>query len=360
MKTKRSTLLGLAAALAATPAGLHGQELFSVTGLSRPAAAALQPTDAAPWELTIGQSVSPGRIVVAAGAQLMLYEPSGAVLVLLGPAEIEVTRDAMQDEVLLQLKAGQLVVASDRPAGTGRPLLVRTVLTAQPPLAVEFLVGPGQTFVACEPDRVAVGYLGDLPAGHLSVGVGSSSLTLAAGQLLTVERSGASHVDALGGWLAEQGLDRAWGRDLGVRSAQTARLGVEASLFRTIISWDRRAEAAYVVPLIRPAAPGFEIRQTLQAVTIAARPTGRGGVVGTEPTAGANEVPVLSPAAASVQNLREVGGGVTAIELNRNASALLSATGSQGLGFRGLRLLAIPGTQGGIPTVGPPGLGGRN
>ena len=360
MKNKLLTSLLALAALAILPASLPAQDLFSVTGLSRPGAATWTPADGTAGELAVGQPVGPGRLAVAPEAQVMLYEPSGAALVVLGPADLTVERDAVQDEIILQLRAGKLACASDRAAGAGRALLLGAVVAAQPPLSVQCLVGPGQTFLACDAAGATLGYLGDPAAGGLTVSVGSSSLALATGQLLTVERSGQSQVASLGDWLAEQGFDRAWGRDLGVRSAQVARHDVESNLFQTIISWDRYAGAAYVAAQIRPAPPSFEIRQTVQTVTTVTRPTGRGGADQTEPTAGANEVPVLSPAAASVQNLREVGGGVTAIELNRNASALLSATGSQGLGFRGLRLLAIPGSQGGIPTVGPPGLGGRN
>lgn len=360
MKGESRIRLATLVVLTILPAGLLAQDLFSVTGLSRGGAATWAAADGVAGELAVGQPVGPGRLAVAPDAQVMLYEPSGAVLVVLGPADLTVERDAVQDEILLQLRAGRLACASDRPAGSGRALLLSVVLTEQPPLDVEFLVGPGQTFVVSDSQRVAVGYLGDPAAGGLAVSVGSSSLALTTGQLLAVERTGQSQVASLGDWLVEQGFDRAWGRDLGVRSAQVARHDVESNLFQTIISWDRYAGAAYVAAQIRPAPPSFEIRQTVQTVTTLARPTGRGGAVQTEPTAGANEVPVLSPAAASVQNLREVGGGVTAIELNRNASALLSATGSQGLGFRGLRLLAIPGSQGGIPTVGPPGLGGRD
>lgn len=352
--------LATLAVLAFLPAGIRAQDLFSVTGLSRPGAATWTPADGTAGELAVGQPVGPGRLTVAPEAQVMLYEPSGAALVVLGPADLTVERDAVQDEILLQLRAGKLACASDRAAGAGRALLLGAAVAAQPPVSLQCLVGPGQTFLACDAAGATLGYLGDPAAGGLTVSVGSSSLALATGQLLTVERSGQSQVASLGAWLAEQGFDRAWGRDLGVRSAQVARHDVESNLFQTIISWDRYAGAAYVAAQIRPAPPSFEIRQTVQTVTTVTRPTGRGGAVQTEPTAGANEVPVLSPAAASVQNLREVGGGVTAIELNRNASALLSATGSQGLGFRGLRLLAIPGSQGGIPTVGPPGLGGQN
>jgi hypothetical protein len=67
---------------------------------------------------------------------------------------------------------------------------------------------------------------------------------------------------------------------------------------------------------------------------------------------------LFSPAAAAVQNLRNVGAGVTAAVLNSNAATVLERTGSQGLGFRGLQQLAIPGTtSAGTRTVGPAGLG---
>jgi hypothetical protein len=53
-----------------------------------------------------------------------------------------------------------------------------------------------------------------------------------------------------------------------------------------------------------------------------------------------------------------VGQGVTAIVLNNIAAALLQATGSQGLGFRGLQQLSVPGFFGpGFRTPGPSGLG---
>ena len=142
-------------------------------------------------------------------------------------------------------------------------------------------------------------------------------------------------------------------------SRRESRRDVEANLFHNIIAWDRYAGAGHVVPRLEPPRFNPEIRTTIQTVTTPSRPTTRSQSVQTTPFPGANSVPTASPAAASVQNLQNVGQGVTAILLNNNAAALLLATGSRGLGFGGPAQLSIPGFSGGVRTIGPAGLGAQ-
>jgi len=94
-------------------------------------------------------------------------------------------------------------------------------------------------------------------------------------------------------------------------------------------------------------------------VTVSQSTAAAAGAVQTQPFNAANEVPLLSPAAASVQNARGIGAGISALGLNNNAALLLRQTGSRGLGFRGLEQLAIPGLSPGGRTIGPAGLGAK-
>jgi hypothetical protein len=351
----------LTGVLAGCGSAAYAQELFAVTGLSQPGVAALDTADGARWELSVGRPVIPGRIEVADGGQLMLFEPSGAVVIALGPASVAVAYEEGRDEIQLELRNGKLLLASSRQAGVGRAIAVTARTPAQPPLSVDVLVGLGQTCVYRDEDRVGVAYVAEEVAAPIVVGVGGSSISLSSGQLLTVDPAAGPQVGPLANWLAEQGFERTCGRDLGVASAQMSRRYVETSLFENIIAWDRYAGAPHVAARLREQRFSLEIRQTVQTVTTPTRPISRGGPVPTEPFPAANEVPPLSPAAASVQNLRQVGQGVTAIELNRRAATLLELTGSQGLGFRGLRNLAIPGfSPGGVRTTGPAGLGAQH
>ncbi len=357
--------------LAGLPAA-RGQELFFVTGLSHEGSARLEAADGRQQELSLGRSVTPGTLQVADGARLMLLEESGVVAVVLGPATIAATRDDLTNGIQLDLRSGKLLFASSRGAGEGRPIIVLAQLSEQPDRApavmpgsprveLELPIEPGRTLLTRNETGLAVGYLTDGTPPWITPRVNGAAIELPSGQLLTVDVAGTHQVAAMGDWLSEQGFRQAWGRELGVASAHTSRPDVEAKLFDNIIAWDRYAGATYVVSRLREQRFDIEIRQTVQTVTSANRPSQKGGKVETQPFAAANEVPLLSPAAASVQNMRDVGQGVTAQRLNSSAASLLESTGSRGLGFRGLRQLAVPGvTDAGVRTVGPAGLGAQN
>jgi hypothetical protein len=206
--------------------------------------------------------------------------------------------------------------------------------------------------------RFGLAYLGDGAAAALAVRANDAPVSLPPGQLLTLDAAGQPQVGPVGDWIAQQGLGQSWGRMLGVASALAARPDVDISLYRNIIAWDRYAGASYVSMRMPEYRFSPEIRQVVQTVTVISQPVTAGGAVRTVPFNAANEVPALSPAAASVQNIRDIGEGVTAVLLNLQASALLQATGSQGLGFRGLQQLAIAGfLDTGIRSIGPAGLG---
>jgi hypothetical protein len=351
--------LALVAVLAAEPAAVRAQGLFFVTSVSQPGGAAFVTADGATVELTVGRALGPGTVRVAESASVMLFGSPGAVVIVLGPATLDTARDEIRGATQLELRKGKLALFSTAAAGGGGVIEVATALGAPPGVAIDFQVVPGQTFVACTADRVALAYGAAQPPSSVAVNVNAVPSLLPTGQLLTVEATGTPRIAPLGNWLQEEGFVQEWGRRLGVESARESRADVEANLFHNIIAWDRYAGAGHVLPRLQPPRFSIEIRQTIQTVTTPARTTTRGGAIETQPFPGANEVPPVSPASASVQNLFNVGQGVTAILLNRNAGVLLSATGSQGLGFQGLQQLAIPGFSGGVRTTGPAGLGAQ-
>ena len=329
------------------------QELFSVTGVSRAGGATLEVEGAAALPLSTGRALTPGTIHVLDGTQLMLFEPSGVVMGIIGPATVVAARDDLTGGIQLNLEGGRVVVASARRMGEGRVI----TLTARPSAAgqvnVELSVSPGYTYVLAGDKGVGVAYVADAPDSALGVRVNAASVELPTNQLLMVDSSGAHRLAPLGDWLTQNGFARAWGRELGVASAQVSRRDVESGLFNNIISWDRYASATTVSERLREQAFNPEIRQTAQLVAFTSRPSTRAAPAQTEPFAAANAVPLISPAALSVQT---IGQGVTALQLNQSAANLLTATGSQGLGFRGLLQLAVPGISGGQRTIGPAGL----
>ncbi|MCK4343021.1 MAG: hypothetical protein KAY37_15005 [Phycisphaerae bacterium] len=366
--------------LAGAQAGL-AQELFFVTGVVPPGAATLETAAGRQVELTMGRSVIPGTVRVAEGGQLMLFEESGVVAIVLGPATIAASQDELSSGIQLEPRDGKLMFVSSRAAEQGRPIMLLAELGEEPGTEVELSVEPGHTYLARTADLLTVAYVneregeeregeereGEAPAepadetpASIAPRVNGRPVELSSNEMLTVDGTGAHRVEPLGDWPARQGFVRAWGRDLGVASARELRVDVETNLFNNIIAWDRYAGAAYVASRLREQRFDIEIRQTVQAVSTFNRPSQRGAAVETKPFDAANEVPLLSPASASVQNTRYVGQGVTAIELNSSAAAFLQATGSRGLGFRGLRQLAIPGvTSTGLRTIGPAGLGAQ-
>jgi len=333
--------------------GTSAQELFTVTGAFPSGSATWQAPGAEPRALTVGALLAPGTVRLGDGGQLMLLETSGVVAVVLGPAVIELARDELTGGVQVNVQSGKLMLASARRPGEGRVISVTSPAPPGGTLSVEFSVMPGRTYLATDDRAVNITCVLDDPGGVLGVRVNAAAVPLASGQLVTVARDGTYRLQPAGDWRAQQGFDRSWGRDIGVASAQVSRRDVETSLFNNIISWDRYAGAAGVVPRLAGQQFNPEIRQTVQTVSGVSRTGTRAAPVGTQPFAAANEVPLISPAALSVQNITT---GVTALQLNQRASTLLQSTGSRGLGFRGLLQLAIPGISGGQRTAGPAGL----
>ncbi len=353
----RASWLILAGLLGTARPDAHAQELFFVTGTSRPGAAGLEPPGAAALDLVMGRSVIPGLVRVGEGAQLMLFESTGVVAVVLGPATLGMDRDEFTAGVRMELRGGRLLLASARGAGEGTPIVVLSQAAADPRIDVELPVEPGHTFVMRDDRGVAVGYVAEVPGGSIAPRVNRHPIGLASGQLMTVVADASPEITPLGDWVTQQGFGAVWGHDLGIASAQFARPDVEMKLFHNITAWDRYAAAGYVGARLHARGFNPEIRQTVQTITMPMTTGGRGAVIRTEPFPGANAVPVVSPAAASVQDPRNVGQGVTAIQLNSRAAQLLQASGSQGLGFQGLQRLAVPGFSQGVRTPGPAGLG---
>lgn len=338
----------------------RAQELFTVTGHSHPGVATLDTGTGPPRDLAVGRSVTAGTLHVVDGAQVMLFEGSGVAVVILGPATLVLTRDEIRHAIQLELRDGRVIVASARKEGEGAAVVLTARLAEPPRATVEVAVGPGYVFAARTGDQISVACAGETATAACGVRINDAAKPLAADQLLSVDATGQPQVGPLGDWLAQQGFEQAWGRTLGVASAREARTDVETNLFQNIIAWDRYAGAAYVSVRLREAPFNLEIRQNVETTTTLTRPSTRAAILLAQPFAGANSVPVVSPASASVQNISGIGQGVTAIQLNADAAVLLERTGSQGLGFRGLRYLAIPAfTTTGARTVGPAGLGGQ-
>jgi hypothetical protein len=125
---------------------------------------------------------------------------------------------------------------------------------------------------------------------------------------------------------------------MGVASASAERSEVHKLLVENIIEWDNRSIAKSVRKRIETTTFEPEIR-TVSFSTNQVRSTTsqRAATPTTIGFAGANSVPVVSPAAASL-----TGGGVVAIRNNTRATSILGQTGSTGLGTSGRRLLTAP------------------
>ncbi len=344
-------------AVAGAPA--FAQELFVVTSTTDREAVTLEIDEAEAQFLSLGSTVFPGVLRVSAGQRVMMFADTGVVAVLVGPAELAVTLDDLTGGVAIELRDGSLMLEA---AGVDEFEIGTTLLIPMDDLPdteniVEVAAPPGRTFVRRGPDTLDLGFItSDGTATEILVG--DDSVELESGKLLAISRDGEQTLGSLDQWSADTGFDQSPGRVLGVASAQAARSDIEAKLFRKIIAWDQYAGAKYVVARLREYRFNPEIRQTVQQISRSSRSSTRGGSAETQPFDAANQVPLLSPASLSVQNLRNVGEGVTAIQLNNAAAAVLEQTGSRGLGFRGLQQLAIPGTgAGGRRTVGPAGLG---
>lgn len=393
MKTTHwSTALAVGVVLLACTLTTNGQSLFRVTGVSTPGGATL---DVATQEgqvthefLNTGVPIVPGRVHVVGemqrsadegeptdqpremqpAAQLMLYRSPGTVLIVRGPASFDVSRDERTDAIRLALLYGTLEFIVSAEAGEAGRIIV-TSDAQQGTVLTELLVPAGHTFIRQpgEGDRVQVAFIAD-QSQRMRARVHGTALAIEPNKLATIRAADRPEMTDLQEWLDEEKLDaasrRGVGVQLGLASAQDSRVGVAERLFDNIIAWDRYAGAGHVTPRLPERAYVPEIRQTVQIVATAQRPSTRTERPEPPVVAGANEVPVLSPAAARVQGLRNVGENVTAIRaigLNRSAATLLQQTGSRGLGgFNGPAQLALRGfLEPGLPFVGPPGLGAR-
>ncbi len=337
-----------------------GQDAMYVTGVSQPGAAWIDEDDGTRFALgTRGDDVGEvieGTIGIASGHQLMLLTDSGQVVIALGPAKFQYR--PTQDQSRLILQDGKLIVTASWPEPDTTPLVVMTPARQDGKRTIEAVIGPGYSYFQRSGNRLGVAYLSDgsLP-GSMALKINGKASSIPSGDMITVAGA-ALQTESAAQWLANEQFNESWGVNLGVASAQTARPGLEATLFANITSWDIYGGAKYVTSRLEAGRYRPEIRQVVSTVSSPQRTaTGTKGAPKTTGFPAANEVPVLSPAALSVVNPTE---NVTAIQLNTQARGLLTVTGSRGLGFRGLSQLAISGLyNGGTPTVGPAGLGAQ-
>jgi hypothetical protein len=334
------------------------QDVLRVTGVS--ASGAVWMEDVRGERQVLGTrdaeagEIREGVVQVTSGHQLMLLSDSGAVVIVLGPARLAC--GLADEQMLVVLDDGKLIVIAAWPEADTKPLVVMTPAGQDGVRAVEAVASPGYSYFHSSGSRVRVAFrsAGDLP-GAMALTARGQAHSIKNGEMLTVEGP-SIYVGAAAEWLASEQFDTPWGVNLGVASAQAARPALESDLFLNITSWDYYGGKKYVTSRLEAGRFRPEIRQVVTQVTTPQRvASATSGVP--EPTGfpAANEVPLLSPAALSVVNPTE---NVTAIQLNIQARGLLTQTGSRGLGFRGLSQLAIPGLFGaGTPTVGPAGLG---
>lgn len=334
------------------------QDSLLVTGVSNPAAAWYQAQDGTQQQLGTRDmqisEVPSGAIGVAAGQQLMLFAESGSALIVHGPASLNYIPTTQKN--LLVLEHGRVMIATGWPDPDVRPLVLTTSPDEAAPPMLQAVVCPGLTFYERSDDGIIAAFVTDTGVPpSMALTVRGEARSISSGQMIVV-REGDVRTAPAQEWIEQSGLNYTWGVALGVASAQTARPALEATLFLNITTWDVYGGQKYVSGRLEAGRFRPEIRQVASTVTTPQRGgTTTKGAPQTQGFAAANEVPVLSPAALSVINTTE---NVTAIQLNVQARNLLSATGSRGLGFRGLSRLAIAGTFGdGIPTIGPPGLG---
>jgi hypothetical protein len=349
---QRITGVLLAVAALCVAQRVLGQVPPVVTGLSDLHAATRTAADAEPERLALMMALEDARLDVVDGQQVMLYSAAGDVVVVaLGPAQLAVR--VADDRVELGLLSGRLMTIS--PTAQDAQTVHVVTPAEEGPRALEYLVGAGRTFLTRVDRQVGLGYLAreDQPE-VLNVTANGNPATVPSGQRLTVVAD-AVQTGPLTPWLTEHQFDAVdWGRQLGVSTARIKRRQLEERLFQDVIDWDREAQAETIIAYLEVEQFRPEIRQV--AVAVAARVpavAGAGAPPQAPPFAAANEVPPLSPAAISV-------GGITALDLNAFARDLLTRTGSRGLGFNGLRQLAIPGFGlTGMRTIGPAGLGAQ-
>jgi hypothetical protein len=334
------------------------QDALHVTGVSAPGAAWMEDAQGnremlGTRDTELGEILE-GVVQVTSGHQLMLLSDSGVVVIVLGPAKLACGPG--DEQTLVVLDDGKLIVIAAWPKAGAQPLVVMTPADPDGVRAVEAIASPGYSYFYRRGShaRVAFRSEGELP-GAMALTARGEARSIKHGEMLTIEGP-AMRVEPAADWLAGEQFDTPWGINLGVASAQAARPELESDLFVNITSWDFYGGKEYVTSRLVAGRFQPEIRQVVTQTTTPQRAaSATGGVPDTSGFPAANEVPLLSPAALSVVNPTA---NVTAIQLNIQARGLLTQTGSRGLGFRGLSQLAIPGLFGaGTPTVGPAGLG---
>ena len=301
-----------------------------------------------------GRSLFDHRFTVGEGQQIMIFSPSGeAVLQVLGPAELAVKVLEDDGRIDVELTSGVLMTTSPT-ASNAQVVRIFSPGAGNVPL-FEGRVGRGWTVYSRDANAPSadIAYVGEAGAAEgLSLQVNGQAQQLTAGQRIAIRGDRTQRV-MIGSWLQDNNFDfHAFQENIGLKSAVITRLTVQNELVDNLIQWDRRAESELVIAsLTDDSRFQPEIRQVFAVTTRVQQTQERGGGAEPVPVAGANEVPFLSPASISV-------GGITAISLNESARNLVRITNSRGLGFNGLSQLAIPGSIGGIRTLGPPGLSG--
>lgn len=337
-------------AIAAVPAVT--QEAPTVTALSDRGSVHWTPAGGERELLGAGIPVAGARLEVAAEQQVMLYSPAGEVVVIaLGACRFDVRSEV--DQVEFELLSGRLMFATPTPADEQVVQVLVTDEDGDRPLVSGF-IGRGWTFLARQGTQVDLAFVAEDGEESLALTVAGTRRELPAGQRLALE-GGVAREAELEPWLSQSGFDASMvGQRIGIASAKVERGPLQEDLVLNVVSWDVFSQAQNVIERMEIQQFRPEIRTVAVAVTGQVQstvPAGRASEV--KPTAYANEVPPLSPAAISV-------GGVTALERNENARDLLNITGSRGLGYRGLSRLALPGlTPAGTRTTGPAGLGAQ-
>lgn len=348
----RCSALAISLALVAVCAA---QDPVFVTGISQPGAARLTTPDGDSRRLSAARGTQGrfalGTVDVRAGAELMLFTDSGVTVIAFGGARVNVS-ETDDFGAAFALEQGALLIIT--PAELNFEPGPR--FHFDKPDSASLVPPPGRTLLIRDAGSVSVGFLSDvLPDQSVDVEIEGARANLIGGTLARFADGAVQRADWDGSVPSERSAARI-GQDLGVNGAQSSAARLQNALFTEIIYWDQFAEKDYVAARIVSGRFSPEIRQVTTSVTQPIRRTtppaaDRGDAV----IRGANSVPPLSPAALSVINIQA---GVTAIDLNNRAAGLLTATGSQGLGFGGLRQLAIPGFLApGLRSIGPAGLG---
>lgn len=307
------------------------------------------------WLDAVGDPIPYGTIkLIGPEARLMATNLAGHVVIVGGPAmfELHPTNAVGEQSETFRIRDGSFqFVTGDPPNGREKDdVTVEVLKVGSDDLLCGLTPENGTTYVRSAGSSTEVAFSSSTGA---SLRIAGLEQGLASGQMAAWAGGAAPQVGSASEWLGRN-VDSQIVAQLGEASALAARSTVADSLFKKISQWDQYGDVVVAQP-ISTARFTPEFRAVSFSVGSVIRPiSATGARQATTPFFGANEVPPLSPAALAVANIID---GQTAIDLNRDARALITQTGSQGLGFGGLRQLAIPGIFGGIRTLGPAGLG---